>query len=729
VTCQRAGRRYHRLAVLLLLVSLAASIGPCAGAQAASSSTSHVKVAIQSLSPSAPQSGQTLHLSGTFSQSTGASLYDVEVLLRVHTVAYRDSMATSQRGTGTVMYNYGDLLGTVSGTGAHPWSLAVPVDALQLFSSGVYALDVEVIGRPAPYDAVTDLGDTWTYIPWEINASINVALVWPLVSTPSVDGSQDASGTPELANDDLATQLATGGRLSNLVADASGLNVNWLVDPDLIGTVTQMTEGYSLPTSSASSTSGTSAVAGTTGTSNAASQWLAAAKTATSSGQVWSLPYADPDIASLSHSSTNLTSELTDAARLGTSDISKGLGRTPSGTIAWPADGQADAATLATARSLNPSALLVSDSSVPLSTPNQTYTPTGHATVDGMSTAVSDSRIDAIFAGDPVDAAYNSGSNSQLLASQRFIAETALIALQRPLQSRTIVVEMPRSFAPTDTLVQALRTATGWVHYVNLSTVTGGSTDPNVTVGTAQRTQQASQDRSAASMASVASLASRLSSFAAILSKPIRVNGPYQPAVLRALATSWRTDPNGAAAFINATGSGLDTLRNLVGMVPKTEITLSGKSGDIPITIHNNLSQDVTLQVQVSTRVNDQLRVAGSVTVTIHTGSEQIVQIPASASVSGSVVPITVRLVALNGQQFGDAQTINVRITDIGVIALVILFVSGALLVVAIGFRLYRAARRARHGSDGDSGDPDAVLTGASVRSVAREGDNGNANS
>jgi hypothetical protein len=456
----------------------------------------------------------------------------------------------------------------------------------------------------------------------------------------------------------------------------------------------------------------------------AAHTWLTKAKATLSTGaskataQVWALPYADPDLASVANAPTSLADRLrgqvTTAATYHAAVIDSQLGAQPAGTLAWPAAGQADPATLRLAQVLRPAAAVLSGSSLPLQTPNERYTPSGRSSIDGIPAAVSDPALDSVLDGDPADADAGNGSGSApgLLAGQRFIAETALITTQQQSQ-RAIVVQAPRDFAPSSDLLAALRDVTGsnWVDYVGLSTVLHSQPDPEVSVGPLTRSRASvSADRSAASLTKVADFGDDLASFASILTTPSHATGPYDPVVLRALSTSWRgtSGASGPDAFLAAAGGGpdgLETQRSNVSMVPKSSITLSGKSGSVPITIVNNLAQPVRLRLDVTSLRPDVLRITAHPMVTVDPGSQQIVQVAAHASGSGVVVPVHVRLLTPNGTAYGRAQDIQVHVTNIGVIALVILLGSAALVVLAVVLRLYRAARKRREPGTGGGGD------------------------
>lgn len=764
---------------------------PSKAAAASAADNQPVQVALDTLSPTIPTPGSTVSLGGTL-RTTSPALGQLVVRLEISQVRFRDNMNDPRRGDdpdGAVTIAIGqDDVGTLAAQTPKPWQISVPAN--DIFSApGVYAVDVEVVGAQNSNDPGQDLGDVWTYLPWQVSEATatptRIAMVWPLTGTPTVDGNQDGNQqaefkepVAELTSDSLAHDLMPNGRLGQLLSGSRDLHVNWAVDPDLLDTVATMASGYVVRTANGGARpgSGTAAahnwltqagetIGGLATTQDTATRQNDRSATATpgassgsptpspeaspngvppgentrvspavaasSTSEVWALPYADPDLDSLATAPANLQAEVSVAASYQSDAIARELGAAPQGLLALPPGGQASTGALRLAAAkLKPTAVLLSGASLPLRTPGELYTPTGLTSVDGMPAAVSDPALDAVLDGDPADNGNGAGSAPGLLAGQRYIAETALIATQVRSQ-RSIVVQAPRGFAPSDDLLAAMRGvgSGGWADYVGLSKVLDSSPDPNATTGTLTRSATSrSLDRSPASLDQVTRFQDDLASFASILTTPQRATTPYAPVILRALSTDWRgrTGSEGPDAYLTAASSGpegLETQRSEVSMVPKSGITLSGRSGTLPITIVNNLAQPVRLRLVVTSGRPDLLRITPHPLLTIDPGSQQIVQVSTKASGSGVVVPVNVRLLTPAGQPYGAAQNIQVRVTNIGAIALVILLGSAGLVVLAVALRLYRATRRKRAAAAGDtrpSGDDTAP---SSRRDDARDQD------
>jgi hypothetical protein len=128
-----------------------------------------------------------------------------------------------------------------------------------------------------------------------------------------------------------------------------------------------------------------------------------------------------------------------------------------------------------------------------------------------------------------------------------------------------------------------------------------------------------------------------------------------------------------------------------VSLVQKSDLTLSGKSGVIPFTIENRFSNPVRVGIRITTD-HAGLTVQSITLQTVPQGSTTV-NVHVSSAVSGTRVTVTAQLVTPGGAKYGDPQSLQVTVSSIGSITLVIFGLSAALLVVAVGLRIYRSRR------------------------------------
>jgi hypothetical protein len=696
---------------LIISLILTAAVMVVAGGRTPSSgaTTSTVTVALTSLSPTVAVKGGTLHLAGALIGGPSAHS-DVIIRMAVADMQVRSDLSSDAGMDSRSIYDHDYQIGTLAAGARVPWSMSIPVSALTLTSRSVYALDV------VAYSDGERIGIVRTYLPYAMGGdssfhATQMAVLWPLTAAPTLDGQSDKD-VPEAVDGSRMDEFAPGGRLERLVSTAGAAKnvaVSWAVDPDLLTTANGESHGYSLYPNGDSGVGAQDALG-----------WLTQAKNALGgAGELWQLPATDPDLGSLGAASSGLGSDAVGtAAALSGTTVADLVGRSPLGMLAWPADGQADANTLRIAKVAKPSAVIVRSDSIDLHTQFDSYTPTGRAEADGTQLAISDTALDAIFDGDAVDGVWK-GSNRSLLASQRLLAETALISLELPnlTRPRTVMVAASRTAEPDPALLTALGQAT-WVKTVGLSTLLDARPDTEARTSTPQRDPAVvKDDLSSGQLAKVDALRASLQLLAAILTQPVKATGPFDPAVLRTVSTAWRPSATPQEAFASAVQNRLEGSMDAVSLVQKSDLTLSGKSGVIPFTIENRFSNPVRVGIRITTD-HSGLTVQSIALQTVPQGTTTV-NVHVSASVSGTRVLVTAQLVTPGGATYGDSQSLQVTVSSIGSITLVIFGLSAAVLVMAVGLRIYRGRRTRLASAAPDPSDESA--DNAALRQADRQ--------
>jgi hypothetical protein len=230
---------------------------PASAAEKASPSRT-VDVSLDTLAPTTPVEGDTLTISGTVTNRGKETVSAAQVDLRLGSrMGNRGEIDAVAKRTGFTPGDDGAALGgpysvkipKLAAGISKDFTIAVPVEKLGLDDEGVYQLGVSLTGRTASarYDRV--LGIERTLLPWQPEATekkTQVTYLWPLISSThlSAETGSDDQQTPVFEDDELAAELAPGGRLERLVALGAELPVTWVVDPDLLATVDAMTRNY-----------------------------------------------------------------------------------------------------------------------------------------------------------------------------------------------------------------------------------------------------------------------------------------------------------------------------------------------------------------------------------------------------------------------------------------------------------------------------------------------------
>ncbi|MFE3601492.1 DUF6049 family protein [Streptomyces sp. NPDC059142] len=732
-----AARRWLRrtasvLAGVPLMASLlAGTAAPAAhaatespGATGATGSRS-VRVALDTLAPSAPVKGDTLTISGTVTNEGKGTVNNAQVDLRVGPrmagrTAIDDAAARSgvSGDVAPIGGPYKVVLPKLPAGIPQDFALSVPVGKLGLDEDGVYQLGVSVTGKTsaAPYDQV--LGIQRTFLPWQPDGTskkTQLTALWPLISTThlSAETGPDDQQTPVFENDELAEELAPGGRLEQLVSLGSRLPVTWVIDPDLIATADAMTRNYSVR-------SGDTTVPGRN--QAVAIKWLDSLEKAVKDGKVVALPFADPDLASLAHRGKGVSgalSHLQPATDVADDTVETILHVKPSVDFAWPVDGAIDPSIVDVATSAGAHKVITRSDSLQ---DNLAYTPNAARPIGGGTTAVvADYRLSTAFQGDM------STSSSSTLAVQRFLAQSLAVTLQEPDNERNVVVAPQRTptAAQAQSMARALRDLEPerWTEPTDLMAAAAVGPDADATTkvpGASHYPKKLrAQELPTQTFLDIKKTQDRFDKFKAILTSPDRVAAPFGNAISRAMSTSWRGDPDGAAQYRNTVDTYLQSLTDEVRLIPKSVLTLSGRSATIPVTVQNQLLQGVqNLVLRLKSDNPTRLKLDGDLAVAerpikIDGGHSQSVKFTGAGNANGPV-QVTAQLYTVDGKLYGGPMTFQVKVSEITPTVMLVI-AGGVLLLVLAGVKMYSQRKRAvarkagagpaDGGDDGESGD------------------------
>ncbi|MFF9059079.1 DUF6049 family protein [Streptomyces sp. NPDC014882] len=716
------------LAGLLQLPASAASAAGQTSAKAASD-TGTVAVAVDSLTPSVPTEGDTLTVSGTVTNKGKQAVTDAYVDLRlgsalttrsaIDSTAKRPDDLSSVTGSEVGDKYVAEFAKLAPGV-AQQFSISVPVDELDLGADGVYPLSVSLSGETSAKPWERMLGIQRTFLPWQpdqADSRTRTTMLWPLVSNVhmTAETGSDEQQTPVFLNEDLAAEISPGGRLDQLLSLGRALDVTWVIDPDLLASVSAMTEQYDVLAGDTTTPGKHQAVA---------SQWLAELQEAVQGKQVVALPYADPDLASLAHSGTSVTgslSQLKAATDVAASTVETILHVTPSTDFAWPVEGAVDPSIVKVATSAGADKVIARSDSL-TENGGLSYTPSAARPIGGGTTAVvADARLSQAFQGDLTTA------SASALAVQEFLAQSLALNLQSDKQ-RSIVVAPQRmpTAAQAQAMAEAVTALQGgtWSQAQQLTAAATAKPDPGATTKVPPRsaypTSLAKRELSRSAFVDIATTQDRLDNFKVILTNESRVVTPFGRAVNREMATSWRGRTTAASSFRQGLQAYLATLAGQVKLIEKSELKLSGRSATIPVTVQNNLVQGVDHLVLRLTSTNPtRLEIDGKAyderPIAVSGGHSTTVKFTTSANANGQAA-VVAQLYTEDGRAYGAPVTFDVKVTEITATVMLVIG-GGVLLLVLAGFRMYTQRKRAAargaedHGADGTDPAADDVET------------------
>ena len=543
-------------------------------------------------------------------------------------------------------------------------------------TNGVYPMRIEVRSRFEVVGAVD------TYVVWwpQTQPKLRIAFVWPLA-----EPSHRALGN-DFYDDELGASV-DDGRLNTLVrlGDASPLPVTWAIDPELVDSVRRMAGGYT--------------VAGREGTSaGAARTWLDRLRTAVSDATVIPLPYADPDLATTT--SGSLAVDAGTAFRLGREILQRDLSVTPASNLAWPPGPTLSPGAEALLAAQGVKGVIVPESALPL-TEQLNYTPTAATALapgalGSLTALVADAQLNG-WVGEPTR------EEGPRLAVQRFLADTAMAAMERPGIVRDVVIAPPRTWEPVRAFASQLLIQTvnvPWLTPTGLGAIL--ESDPS----TAARTR-APAPRGLVEPGLVNRvLAQRraLLRLRGILTDPQRAPtelAQLDDALLRAVSARWAENPEGGRRLLGTIDAGIAAQVGRLRLVQGGVVTMTGRSGRVPLTFENDFGQQVRVRIRIDSKKRLKLE-EGDEAFERRSGGE--VSIPPGTSTltitgratTGGLFPIRVELLSNDAASLGVETTLRVRSTAYGAVALAVTGGAFGLLLVASATRLLRRRRTAR---------------------------------
>ncbi|MGP3924396.1 DUF6049 family protein [Streptomyces sp. 8N616] len=733
-----ARRWLRRTAAVLVGVPLLAGLlqipaAPPADAEPNGTGSRTVDVSINSLTPTAPTDDDTVTVTGTVTNNGRSTITDAHVGLRLGpTLNSRSAIDSAAKRTGFAYGADGQEVGgkhtidvdkLLAGS-TRNFSLSVPVEDLDLGSDGIYQLGVALSGQTQSRQYEQVLGIERTFLPWQPSAAdrkTQVSFLWPLISSAHLTARTDSDQeqTRIFRDDSLASELAPGGRLQQMVALGKDLPVTWVVDPDLLATVEAMTKNYKVMKSDGTTTAGRN--------QTVAKQWLMDLQDAVDGREIVSLPFADPDLASLAHRGKDVSGalgHLKSATDLASRTVETILGTKPRTDFAWPVNGAIDSSVVDVATSAGAHNVITRSDSL-RETGGLPYSPTAARPIGRGNTAVvADARLSTAFQGDL------SRAEGSTLAVQEFLAQTLMVTMQAPEKRRSIVIAPQRipTASQARTMAEAMAGLDGerWTEALDLGDAAKAKPDQAATTRVPDTGSYPGslrkQELPTEGFVEVQRTQSSLERFQVILSQPDRVVTPVGNAIMRGMSTSWRGDARGAADYRSSVKGYLTDLSQSIQLVQKSPQTLSGRSATIPVTVQNNLVQGIEgMKLVLTSGQPNRLEVDEQQAIKVEGGHSQSVKFDTTANANGTVW-VTAQLYTDDGTPYGDSMTFRVKVTEITSTVMLVI-AGGVLLLVLAGIRMYTQRKRAtaREAAD-DADSPDTAPEGPGTEDPAPEG-------
>jgi hypothetical protein len=371
--------------------------------------------------------------------------------------------------------------------------------------------------------------------------------------------------------------------------------------------------------------------------------------------------------------------------------------------ITWPA-GVADRRTAELAAATGASAVVLPSGAMTPSS-DLTYTPSARADIplaDGteLPAVLVDERASAVLAGRLLPRATTAETSSapldDLTVRQLLLAETAVVARERPSDPRALVLALRRDFTGDATALGqtlAVLTSAPWVAPTTLDQLLG------LDASTLQRSPLPAEEVSkteldARDLARMQAVRDDAAAFATATADPAAFLAPVDDALTPALSAAWRGNPTGRDGLIRDVQRDVAGLDTAVVAMPSSTLNLINSSANIPVHVRNDLDVDVTLRVELDPS-DPRLQAREGVPLTVPARSQATAQVPVRAVGSGDL-PVDIELRTPAGHLVSKPTELNVRVRadweNVGtaVVAglLVVLLVAGLVRTVRRGPRM-----------------------------------------
>nr|WP_285757984.1 DUF6049 family protein [Nocardiopsis ansamitocini] len=706
-----------------------------------------VPLVVSEITPESVGEKSTVTVTGRVSNLTEETQTGVSVRLRYssYPLSDRDALDAHADGEGSTLYQSGPRFavdGDLPPGVSVPFTLKAKAKDLDLLGGlGVYPITIEALSDSAgaidaqhtflPYIADTKTGDLDT---------IKTAWVWPLMGRPqradddtylgdglnenlAADGrlgvllstgaqegeidpaetgepvDPDAEETPESPSPSPAASPGqepgdeTPAEAETEEHSAGQVPVTWAVDPGLLADIERLSSsGYQSLT--AGRDPAEQPALQDHDVSVNAQAWLTHARRWLDTDPLLASPYADADLPALLAADLDYDAER--SVRLGQETVREVLGRDADPTLSWPAQSSMDSATRDFLAAGGTTTFILNDAALPAQR-WLGYTPTAAVSLpvpdrEAGTALVADSKLTAAMGAD------THSPGAATLSRQRFAAETAMIAAERPSVDRTIVLAPPRDWDPSREYAEGLLEASDSLPWLDVVALNDVKVD---NAGTKSRQKLTYPDKLASSRLSgdelddVRATRRQVKLFNSVLADD---EDPFRPAVLRMQSAWWREDEALAAVTRARVSETVETTKGKVHVIPGEPITLASKNGTLGVVLANDLeTRPVKVYLSIFSENSERLAVGNYTdSMEIGPGGKTTVYVPLSAKVNGRTV-LHMSLQNADGEPLAEEQTMTpVNVTGLGTGALIISGSAVLVLILALAPRALRKWMRNR---------------------------------
>lgn len=285
-------------------------------------------------------------------------------------------------------------------------------------------------------------------------------------------------------------------------------------------------------------------------------------------------------------------------------------------------------------------------------------------------------------------------SDNPVVERQRLIAELAVISKERPAENRNLVIAPNRSWSPEPSVANAQLSALEslpWVSTQPMSALADQDLKAQTDVPLAKAPSGPNLFE-AGEFSQLREVQRSLNKFSRVVLEPKRLTDPYANSLARLTSQNWLTDLSGQDRATEGYKASATATMQTITVAPSSDINMISTGAEIPLTVRNDLDQDVTLQVQLSPN-DPRLQADAAVPITIPANSSDSLRVPVTAVGSGNVA-VKVNILDESGSLITSTGSFDVRVrADWENMGTAVVF---SLLAILLVGGVWRTIRRGR---------------------------------
>lgn len=286
-----------------------------------------------------------------------------------------------------------------------------------------------------------------------------------------------------------------------------------------------------------------------------------------------------------------------------------------------------------------------------------------------------------VLAADPALGSHFADSEDPVLAAHRLLADLAVVYGDSPSRQRVVVAMAPRSWKPSKVFLDALLAGISTSSIVTGSTLDTGFADVRPATSRAGvplvRRLLPPPNGGSLPAAAISGARNRLSAFTSIIDAGNPLDDRFEELLLVAQGAELR--PARRAAYLDGINKAIDGQIGLIQVPPNRSITLTARTGEIPVTILSRTTYPVNVQLEVE---SEKLEFPRGATRRVSLARRNTTERFSVKARTSGTFPLRMRLVSPDGSMVIGRSRFTVRSTAASGVGILLSAGAGAFLLL-----------------------------------------------